>query len=70
MQTEIHQDVKVHCPNCSNKRLFDCGSTAEGIVRIKCPVCRSVVVIDLRNVIAEQEITVLQHIENISTVDE
>ncbi len=41
------QCIKVHCPNCSNKRLFDLYGKAEGILKIKCPVCRKEVEIQL-----------------------
>lgn len=40
-------DIRVHCPNCSNQRLFDIESGAEGNVKIKCPKCKSVVFIQL-----------------------
>ncbi|MHB8129265.1 MAG: hypothetical protein ACYDEX_09730 [Mobilitalea sp.] len=47
--------IHVHCPRCSNKRLFDCGLEAEGIIRIKCPCCREVSVINLQHVTEEQK---------------
>jgi len=43
-------EIHVHCPNCSNKRLFDCGASAEGIIKIKCPCCKIVSVINLQHV--------------------
>lgn len=48
------EEIHVHCPNCSNKRLFDCRTGAEGIIKIKCPCCRSVSVINLQHVTEEQ----------------
>ncbi|WP_170164306.1 hypothetical protein [Mobilisporobacter senegalensis] len=43
--------IHVHCPSCRNKRLFDLDENgATGIVRIKCPVCKSVVEIKLNNI--------------------
>lgn len=42
--------IQVHCPNCTNKRLFDCGAESEGIIRIKCPCCKAVSVINLQHV--------------------
>ncbi|GEM_PF-2532897 len=44
------EEIHVHCPFCSNKRLFDCGASAEGIIKIKCPCCRAVSVINLQYV--------------------
>ena len=44
------EEIHVHCPNCSNKRLFDCGAASEGIIKIKCPSCRTVAVINLQHV--------------------
>ena len=39
--------IHVKCPNCFNKRLFDCGATSKGIIKIKCPCCKAVAVINL-----------------------
>jgi len=47
-------EIHVHCPNCSNKRLFDCGVASEGIIRIKCPCCTEVSVINLKHVTEQQ----------------
>lgn len=44
------KEIHVKCPNCSNKRLFDCGATSEGIIRIKCPRCKKVAVVSLQHV--------------------
>lgn len=41
------EQIRVHCPNCLNKRLFDCGATSKGIIKIKCPCCKVVAVINL-----------------------
>ena len=41
MKEEIH----VACPCCKNKRLFDADPNTEGIIKIKCPVCKSVVAV-------------------------
>lgn len=41
MKEEIH----VACPCCRNKRLFDEDPDTEGIIKIKCPICRSVVAV-------------------------
>lgn len=48
------EEIHVHCPNCSNKRLFDCGLSAEGMVKIKCPCCRAVSIINLQHVTKQQ----------------
>ena len=50
----IDEEIRVHCPNCSNKRLFDCGTEAEGIIKIKCPCCKAVSVINLQHVTKKQ----------------
>lgn len=39
--------LKVHCPKCGNGRLFDVGLEARGTIRIKCPVCKNSVEIQL-----------------------
>jgi len=44
------EEIHVNCQYCSNKRLFDCGASAEGIIKIKCPCCKAVSVINLKNV--------------------
>ena len=52
---DITEDVvRVCCPNCSNRRLFDVGAASEGIIKIKCPNCRAVAVINLRYLTSEQ----------------
>lgn len=43
-------DIQVACPNCRNRRLFDIEPTAEGIVKIKCPKCNQISVINLGHV--------------------
>ena len=38
--------VHIACPCCKNKRLFDADPEAvEGIIRIKCPICKSVIAV-------------------------
>ena len=40
------QEVHVACPCCKNKRLFDADPEAvEGIIKIKCPICKSVIAV-------------------------
>lgn len=41
----MEQDIHVACPCCKNKRLFDANPNTEGIIKIKCPICRNVVAI-------------------------
>ena len=43
-------EIHVKCPNCPNKRLFDCGATSEGIIKVKCPSCKEVAEISLQYV--------------------
>ena len=46
--TNVKQDfIKVHCPKCSNRRLFDLAGYSNGVVRIKCPQCRNEVELQL-----------------------
>jgi predicted nucleic acid-binding Zn ribbon protein len=39
------EEVHVACPCCRNKRLFDADISTEGIIKIKCPACRSVIAV-------------------------
>ena len=39
------QEVHVACPCCKNKRLFDADPDTEGIIKIKCPICRAVIAV-------------------------
>lgn len=39
----------IGCPYCSNKRLFDLTEEGTGTVSIKCPGCKRVAVIQLKN---------------------
>ncbi len=48
------EEIHVNCSYCSNKRLFDCGASAEGIIKIKCPCCKVVSVINLKHVTEKQ----------------
>ena len=62
------EEIHVHCPNCSNKRLFDCGLSAEGIVKIKCPCCKEVSVINLQHVTRQQRRKRLEAYQKIATI--
>lgn len=45
-EAKVMQEVHVACPCCKNKRLFDADPSAvEGIIKIKCPVCKAVVAV-------------------------
>jgi phage FluMu protein Com len=46
--------IHASCPGCSNKRLFDLERGAIGMVSIKCPKCKAVVIIKLQNLIKEE----------------
>jgi LSD1 subclass zinc finger protein len=46
--------IHVSCPSCSNKRLFDLERGATGMVSIKCPKCKAIVVIKLQNAIMQK----------------
>lgn len=44
------QEVHVACPCCKNKRLFDADPEETiGIIKIKCPLCKSVIAVSFRN---------------------
>lgn len=55
------EEIHINCSYCSNKRLLDCGESAEGIIKIKCPCCKVVSVINLKHVTEKQRIEELQH---------
>ena len=41
----VEEEVHVACPCCKNKRLFDANPNTEGVIKIKCPVCKCVVAV-------------------------
>ena len=41
----MREEVHVACPCCKNKRLFDADAETEGIIKIKCPICKAVVAV-------------------------
>ncbi|MFR7662353.1 MAG: hypothetical protein ACLUZ0_04590 [Coprococcus sp.] len=44
------QEVHVACPFCKNKRLFDANpETTIGVIKIKCPICKSVIAVSFQN---------------------
>lgn len=45
----MEQDIHVACPCCKNGRLFDANPNTDGIIKIKCPICRNVVAITFKN---------------------
>ena len=45
MKNEKH----IACPYCKNKRLFDIETEGTGSIAIKCPICKSIVVIKLNS---------------------
>ena len=42
-------EVHVACPCCKNKRLFDADLMTEGIIKIKCPICKSVMAVSFHH---------------------
>lgn len=50
------KEIRVPCPCCRNKRLFDADPHTEGNIQIKCPICKSVIEISLHNqkIVAEK----------------
>ena len=49
-QPTREKSMHVPCPYCSNRRLFDCKDSSEGVIEIKCQHCKKVVVIDLHKI--------------------
>ena len=50
------QEVHVACPCCKNRRLFDADPSAvEGIIKIKCPICKGVVAVSFHEKIVRTE---------------
>ena len=44
------QEMHVACPCCKNNRLFDANpEETVGIIKIKCPLCKSVIAVSFRN---------------------
>ena len=39
------REIHIGCPCCKNKRLFDADSDTEGVIKIKCPVCKAVIAV-------------------------
>ena len=50
MKPKRNQDIRVHCPKCSFKRLFDVAEPAGGIIKIKCPSCKAMLELDLEHI--------------------
>lgn len=49
-ETMVHTDeVHVACPCCKNKRLFDADPMTEGFIKIKCPICKSVIAVSFHH---------------------
>ena len=55
MKYKREKMIHVHCPICSNKRLFDLSECSEGGLTVQCPRCKQEVVIDFRNVIEKRQ---------------
>lgn len=49
-------EVHVACPCCKNRRLFDADPNTEGIIKIKCPMCKGVIAVSfhLKQIRTEQ----------------
>lgn len=49
-------EIHVACPCCKNKRLFDANpEETVGIIKIKCPLCKSVIAVSFLNQIVRTE---------------
>lgn len=59
IKNNVMDEVHVACPCCKNKRLFDADPTTEGIIKIKCPICKSVIAVSFhRKIICTERIAV------------
>ena len=49
--SDLGKVIHVACPGCRNKRLFDADPDGDGtrVISIKCPQCKSVVVVQFHN---------------------
>ena len=45
----VKNEIQVACPCCKNKRLFDADPNTEGIIKIKCPVCKGVIAVSFHH---------------------
>lgn len=41
----MQKEIRVACPCCKNRRLFDADPNIEGIIKIKCPICKEVIAV-------------------------
>lgn len=47
MNNDKDYRVPIYCPICK-KRLFDILTPSEGIIEIKCPKCKQIIVVNLK----------------------
>jgi len=45
----IKEAIRVACPTCRNKRLFDLSPETMGSIEIKCPKCGSIIIVIIHN---------------------
>lgn len=45
----MNREVQIFCPCCKNRRLFDADLRTEGIIKIKCPVCKGVIAVSFHS---------------------
>ena len=45
----MKKEIQIACPCCKNKRLFDADPDTEGIIKIKCPICKGVIAVSFHS---------------------
>ena len=43
------KEIHIGCPCCKNKRLFDADPDTEGVIKIKCPICKAVIAVSFHH---------------------
>lgn len=45
----MEKEIQIGCPCCKNRRLFDANPNTEGIIKIKCPICKGVIAVSFHS---------------------
>ena len=45
----MEKEIQVGCPCCKNRRLLDANPNTEGIIKIKCPICKGVIAVSFHS---------------------
>jgi len=49
------KELHIACPCCRNKRLFDADPETEGMIKIKCPICKVIIVVSFHHKVIRTE---------------